>query len=185
MKKYILSGTPGSGKTALIRYLESIGHSVVEEAATDVISLAQANGKLTPWTSPDFIEKIVCLQIQRRQHHGAASSPHQFFDRSPLCTLALAIYLDYSPPQMLLDEIELIKRERIYQQKIFFIENLGHCQPTEARTISFEEALRFEKIHEAVYQAHDFELLKIPNRPVTDRAQMILSACRILPSETN
>lgn len=160
----------------MIRYLESIGYNVVEEAATDVISLAQANGDITPWTSPDFIEKIVRLQIRRREQYGDVKSAYQFVDRSPFCTLALAIYLEYSPPQILLDEIELIKREQVYQQKIFFIENLGYCQPTEARKISFEDALRFEKIHEAVYQANQFELFKIPNRSVIDRAQMILSS---------
>lgn len=166
---------PGSGKTVLIRHLESIGHSVINEAATDVISLEQANGHSSPWTSSDFIEKIVQLQIERRKYVGDASSTYQFFDRSPLCTLALALYLDHLPPQILLDEIALIKREQVYQKKIFFIENLGYCQPTAARTISFEEAVRFEKIHEAVYQTHHFELFKIPPRPVTERVHMILS----------
>jgi predicted ATPase len=176
MKKYILTGTPGSGKTVLIRYIESIGHSVVEEAATDVICLAQACGEPEPWTKPDFIEKVVRLQIQRREKIGDATSVYQFVDRSPFCTLALANYLNYTPPPLLLDEIGLIKKENLYEKHVFFIENLGHCQPTEARKISFEEALRFEKIHEAVYLEHGFELIKIPNCPLIERAQLILSA---------
>jgi predicted ATPase len=175
MKNYILTGTPGSGKTALIRYLESIGHSVLEEAATDVICLAQACGELTPWTKPNFIEKVAQLQIQRREKSCKSTSEYQFFDRSPICTLALAEYLNYTPPQLLLDEIELIKRKNFYQKKVFFIENLGHCQPTQARKISFEEALRFEKIHEAAYLTHDFDLVRIPNLLVCDRVSLILS----------
>ena len=39
MKRYILTGTPGSGKTSLLHELKSQGYSVVEEAATDVIAL--------------------------------------------------------------------------------------------------------------------------------------------------
>jgi predicted ATPase len=44
MKRFVLTGTPGSGKTAVIRQLEIDGFSVVEEAATDLIALAQARG---------------------------------------------------------------------------------------------------------------------------------------------
>ena len=38
MKRYIVTGAPGAGKTAIIRHLEIDGFSVVEEAATDVIT---------------------------------------------------------------------------------------------------------------------------------------------------
>jgi hypothetical protein len=36
--------------------------------------------------------------------------------------------------------------------QVFFIRNLGFMRPTEARRISFQEALRFEPIHEEVYR---------------------------------
>ncbi|MEU0486543.1 AAA family ATPase [Streptosporangium sp. NPDC006013] len=52
MKRYILTGTPGAGKTAILRWLECDGHTVVEEAATDVIALHQARGEPKPWTKP-------------------------------------------------------------------------------------------------------------------------------------
>jgi hypothetical protein len=42
--RFILTGAPGSGKTAILRHLELDGFGVVEEAATDVIALAQAQG---------------------------------------------------------------------------------------------------------------------------------------------
>jgi predicted ATPase len=38
MRRFIITGAPGSGKTAIIRQLELDGFSVVEEAATDVIA---------------------------------------------------------------------------------------------------------------------------------------------------
>ena len=52
MKRFIVTGTPGEGKTAIIRQLELEGFSVVEEAATDVIAAAQAGGTSEPWTHP-------------------------------------------------------------------------------------------------------------------------------------
>ena len=37
-KHFIFTGTPGSGKTSVIKELEKLGHTVIHEAATDVIS---------------------------------------------------------------------------------------------------------------------------------------------------
>ena len=50
MKRFILTGAPGAGKTAILRLLELEGFGVVEEAATDVIALWQAQGIAQPWT---------------------------------------------------------------------------------------------------------------------------------------
>ena len=44
MRRFIITGAPGSGKTAIIRQLELDGFSAVKEAATDAIAAAQANG---------------------------------------------------------------------------------------------------------------------------------------------
>jgi len=44
MKRYILTGAPGSGKTSIILALQSRGYDVVEEAATAVIAAEQAQG---------------------------------------------------------------------------------------------------------------------------------------------
>jgi len=38
MKRYILTGTPGAGKTVLLRALELRGYVVIEESATDFIA---------------------------------------------------------------------------------------------------------------------------------------------------
>jgi predicted ATPase len=62
MPQYILTGAPGSGKTAVLRLLEINGHAVVEEAATDTIALANALGRAEPWHDPAFIDTIVTLQ---------------------------------------------------------------------------------------------------------------------------
>jgi predicted ATPase len=48
MKRFILTGAPGAGKTAIIRQLELDGFSVVEEAATDIIALEQTRGLAEP-----------------------------------------------------------------------------------------------------------------------------------------
>src|SRR5262245_13045297 len=64
MRRFILTGAPGSGKTAIIRQLELEGFSVVEEAATDVIALWQARGVAEPWTHSLFVDAIGAVQRQ-------------------------------------------------------------------------------------------------------------------------
>jgi predicted ATPase len=100
VKRFILSGAPGSGKTAILRQLEVNGFVVVEEAATDVIALWQARGITEPWTDPSFIDAIVDLQSRRELQAGMQQGAVQFHDRSVLCTAALAGILDIrsAPP---------------------------------------------------------------------------------------
>ncbi len=59
MKRYILTGALGAGKTAILRLMESLGYGVVEEAATAVIALEQARGDPEPWTRAFFIDEVV------------------------------------------------------------------------------------------------------------------------------
>ena len=56
------------------------------------------------------------------------------------------------------------------------IRNLGFVTPTEARRITFEETLRFEKIHEDIYRDFGFELVSVePGSPV-ERVSIIKAA---------
>jgi predicted ATPase len=169
MKRYILTGTPGSGKTSLLRGLEGEGYCVVEEAATDVIAREQSQGNSEPWKQRDFIDKIVRLQRQRQVQTSGLRCDVQLYDRSPICTVALSRYLQYPPSKLLLEEIERIEREQIYARQAFFIESLGFCEPTKARTISVEEAAVFEKIHWEAYQSFGYECLRIPRGPLDER----------------
>ena len=99
MSAYILTGAPGSGKTAILRMLETVGYLVVEEAATDVIALENALGCDAPWEEPSFTDKIVALQRQRQERALAGRNGQVvFFDRSPVCTLALSRYLGFASP---------------------------------------------------------------------------------------
>lgn len=82
MKRYIITGTPGCGKTSIIRALEMTGASVVNEAATDVIAYEQSQGHLTPWAYPEFIDDIVQLQKQRQINMCSKYSDLHFYDRS-------------------------------------------------------------------------------------------------------
>src|SRR5262252_7373955 len=178
MRRFIISGAPGAGKTAIIRQLELDGFSVVEEAATDVIAAAQARGIAEPWTDASFIDTVADLQKQRQIRAAYQPAEVQFHDRSVVCTAALAVYLGYPFSASLSNELERIKHEAVYQKRVFFIQNLGFITPTEARRISFEETLRFESVHEETYRSFGFELFLVETGNLLERVSTIKAAIR-------
>jgi predicted ATPase len=180
MKRFILTGAPGAGKTAILRQLELDGFGVVEEAATDVIALWQAQGIAEPWTDRSFIDAVAGLQRQRQVRSASEAVEIQFHDRSVICTAALATYLGYPPSEMLLRELERVQAEKIYRKQVFFIRNLGFIKPTEARRISFEESLRFEQIHEETYRSRGFEIVSIESGSLVERVEAIKLALETL-----
>jgi len=176
MKRFIVTGAPGCGKTAIIRQLEHDGLSVVEEAATDVIALEQARGIAEPWTHPSFIDAVANLQKQRQMRASRNGDELQFHDRSPFCTVALARYLGHPISAEFSRELERIRAEAIFQRRVFFVHNLGFITPTEARRISLEEALRFERIHEETYRDFGFEIFPVEPGSVAKRVAAINAA---------
>jgi predicted ATPase len=176
VRRFIITGAPGAGKTAIIRQLELDGFGVVEEAATDVIAAAQARGMIEPWTCPSFIDVIAHLQRDRQIRASYQPDDIQFHDRSAVCTAALAVYLGYPLSPFLLSELERIRKEGIYENRVFFVRNLGFIRHTEARRITFEETVRFEKIHEETYRDFGFERVSVEPKSLVERVSMIKAA---------
>jgi len=173
MRRFVITGAPGSGKTAIIRQLEIDGFSVVEEAATDIIAAAHAQGTVEPWRDPSFIDSIAKLQRDRQIRTSCQNDEVQFHDRCAVCTAALAIYLGYPVSPFLAAELERIQKEAVFQRRVFFVRNLGFVTPTEARRISFEETLRFERIHEETYRDFGFELITVEPGSIVERVGII------------
>jgi len=74
VRRFIITGAPGAGKTAIVRQLELDGFSVVEEAATDVIAAAHAQGTVEAWKDPSFIDAIARLQRDRQIRYFLSAS---------------------------------------------------------------------------------------------------------------
>jgi len=154
MPSYILTGTPGAGKTAILRQLELNGHLVVEEAATDVIALENARGHATPWHEPAFLDKIVTLQRHRQARLQAADDAMIFFDRSPVCTLVLSHYLGFAPSRLVAEEVDRVVAQGIYESRL----------------------------HEQIYRDLGFRLAELPAGPLTDRVSLVQQTIEHLQS---
>jgi predicted ATPase len=173
MRRYILTGAPGAGKTILLRRLELAGYAVVEEAATDLIALAGARGVTEHWRQPDFIDDIVALQRRRQLRADAWPDPVVIFDRSPICTWALTEFLGRAPSDALKAEVERIGRERTFERRVFFVELMGRIVPTEARRITLEESTRFAAVHADVYRRFGYDCVSVPPGDVETRLEAV------------
>lgn len=173
MPRYVLTGAPGAGKTAVLRLLEINGHAVVEEAATDVIALGHALGGGQPRHDLAFIDDIVALQRRRQCAVRAVGSAAVFFDRSPVCTLALSRYLGLRASRMLVREVDRVVAEGVYETTVFFVRNQGFVEATAARRISFADSLVFERFHEEAYRDLGFRLVEVPAGPLADRVAVV------------
>jgi predicted ATPase len=60
-----------------------------------------------------------------------------------------------------------------FERRVFFVRNLGFITPTEARRISYEETVRFEKLHEQAYREFGFDIISIAPASVVNRVREI------------
>lgn len=173
MRRYIVTGAPGAGKTTILAALRTRGYAVVDEAATDVNARLRAQDRDEPWRDPGFIDAITLLQRERLARPAPPATPVQVFDRSPICTLALARYLGLPETPTLHREIDRVTAEGIYQPQVFFVHLLGFITPTAVRRISLDQSVAFERFHVQAYRTHGFELVDVPAGTVEERVELV------------
>ncbi|MEU4237082.1 AAA family ATPase [Actinoplanes sp. NPDC026619] len=173
MRRYIITGAPGAGKTTVLAGLRDRGYAVVGEAATDVIARDHAAGDDLQSRAADFLDAITELQRERQLRAVPADVTVQVFDRSPICTLALARYIGHPVTPVLAGEVERVMAAGIYQPRVFFVHLLGFITPTAARRITLVQSQRFAEFHVRAYRELGFELVDVPVATVEQRVELI------------
>jgi predicted ATPase len=134
----MLTGSAGVGKTSILRQLEALGFATVAEAATASPPRRRV-GTLGLGTRASFIDTVVAAQ--RRAHVDATTTGIQFHDRSPICSHALATWLELPISTDPLTELDRIADQLLYDKHVFFVRNLGLCEQSAARQIGFADSL--------------------------------------------
>jgi predicted ATPase len=181
VKRYVVTGAPGAGKTSVLEALEAQGFLVIPEAATELIAREQSRGVVEPWWSSGFVDRVARRQIEhveqadRANHAEHAEAELQLLDRSLVCTLALERYLDLPPSPLLATALDAMLHDETYQRDVFFVRLLPFVVPSAVRRITYQEAVEFEQVHEQTYLELGSRLIDVPPGPVAERAELIRS----------
>lgn len=85
MKRYVLTGGHGVGKSSIIAALEQRGEHVVHEAAATVRILGHARGQPFPEDDSSFESSALSLHLQRESRVPATA--HRVFSIAALPTI--------------------------------------------------------------------------------------------------
>lgn len=171
MRRFVLTGGHGVGKSSLTAALELRGEHVIHEAAATVRHADQAAGNPFPEDSPDFESRALALHLLR-EHRVPGSARRVFLDRGAPDYLAYA-----RTGRWPLTEAETETCTSARYDMVFMVEPPASGVPTIGRT---EDAFcrRLVAIIEHVYAESGILAVRVPYMSVDDRVALILHTVR-------
>lgn len=168
MKKYVLTGGPGNGKTTIIEILASRGYAIVPEAARIIIDEERAKGSdILPWKNlAQFQARVVEKQLELE---GGITADFAFLDRSIIDGHGYCQVGKIPSPGLIAD----LAKNRY--DRIFFIEPLGSYAIDDIRFESQREAINVHNAIFAAYKEFGYDLISVPPLSPDERAHLILS----------
>lgn len=175
LKRIVITGAPGTGKTTIIKALRDLGHHCFEEVSRDVIRKYQTEGISNPFLTHAnaFSERLFLERIQQFKNAENISQKIAFYDRGIPDVIA---YLDYK--NALITDDYLIQAKKNRYTKIFI------TPPWEAiyakdneRFETFEDAKLIHKSLLKTYKSLGYQTVSVPLENVAQRSLFILKNC--------
>ncbi|MFB9136319.1 AAA family ATPase [Vibrio olivae] len=170
MKKVIISGGPGAGKTTLIEYLAHRGFHTFSEVPRQLIEVqSQRVDGILPWHDlPAFAQ--LCLDAMCQHKQQAEALPLAFFDRAIGDICGYLTLGGFTP-----DEAYLQASQDYYPQVFVCRPQAAIYVQDEIRPYPFEQALDIHRQLVQSYQVLGYEVVEVPWASVEQRSEFILS----------
>ena len=170
---FVVTGGPGSGKSALIDALEKSAYAHSVEAGRGIIQDQVAiGGSALPWSDRGlFAEMMLCWEMRSYRMAGHETGA-VFFDRGVPDVLGYLRLLNLAVPA----HMERAARTFRYNRRVFIAPPWREIfQQDRERKQDFDEAVRTYDALATTYTELGYTLVEIPCVPVEERASFILS----------
>ena len=177
-KRIVITGGPGSGKTALINFLEKEGYSVMHEISRDVILQAQKEGveQLFLEDSMLFSQKLMEGRLEQFKEGEKCEAPILFYDRGMPDVTA---YLDFVGDKSPLNFIENCRQNRY--DSVFVLPPWEDIyEKDNERYESYEQAEEIFHFLKSGYENYGYLIHEVPVGAVKQRVEHILETIKKL-----
>lgn len=173
MKRILLIGSPGSGKTTVLSELEKRGYICFQEVSRDIILEAQKRGidQLFLSNPDEFNQKLLSGRIAQFEACLEHENSFVFIDRGLPDIIAYNNYINVSTDS----EVIKASAELIYDFVFLFPAWKKIFKNDNERYESFEEALKIQENLKETYSAHGYEICEVPIGDISERANYILN----------
>lgn len=168
---FILTGPPGSGKSAVLEYLRTLGLPVIAEPARQILAEQRSiDGSGLPERDPRLFVDLMLSRAIYEYRRLESMTGAVLFDRSIPDLLGYARHFGF-------EHLPARNAIAVYRCNplVFFAPSWAEIYATdEERTLSFEASREFGSEIRAVYEESGYRLLDLPFASIEERARFIL-----------
>lgn len=178
-RRIVITGGPGSGKTALINYLEKEGYPVMHEISRDVILEAQKEGieQLFLENPILFSEKLLEGRLKQFHEGKNCAAPVLFYDRGMPDVTAYMDFVATHYPENFCETCNEYRYDEIFVlppwEEIYEQDN--------ERYESFEQAEKIFHFLKSGYENFGYKIHEVPVGTIKDRVEYILNYLKNTP----
>jgi predicted ATPase len=170
---HILTGAPGSGKTAILDGLSDGVHTVREPAREVIAEQRAVGGTGTSEQDPArFVALLLERSIEKYRDAVRSGAPLVVFDRGVPDCVAYAAVSGVDPAE----SVAAAAQYR-YNPRVVILEPWEEIYATDdERTMSFEQTIPFHAALVEAYERAGYTLVTTPTGSVEDRVAFVLDA---------
>lgn len=177
-KKIVITGGPGTGKSAVISELLQRGHNCMLEISRQVTLEARENGTEQLFLTNPLLFSELLLKGRIKQYTEANKSDTDlvFMDRGIPDVLAYMDYIGDKYPQEFID----FCKSHVYDH-VFILSPWQEIYVSDSeRYEDFEQSVKIHHHLLSTYERYDYDLIDVPFEKVDKRADHILDIIKSL-----